>query len=219
MTTHLLVDYGEVICVAQPALAAAGMAALVGMAPGDFHERYWRFREEYDRGQHAHEYWAEVLGRPASAEELAELRRLDLAGNIHLNFDTLEALRDAHRRGARLTLLSNAPQDLADAVSRFAAMREIFSLMLFSCELRMVKPGTQIFETALAVTETTPRETLFIDDRHDNIETANTLGLQTHHFTGADRLDADLAGIDFGQVRGERRPWPLSILRNRPSPS
>ncbi|RLP74772.1 HAD family phosphatase [Mycetocola tolaasinivorans] len=207
MTTHLLVDYGEVICVAQPTVAAAGMAVHVGMAPEEFLERYWHFREEYDRGQDARDYWAEVVGRPVLGEELAELRRQDLAGNIHLNFETISALRTAHRRGARLTLLSNAPQDLAEAVGNFSIMRELFSLMLFSCELRMVKPGEQIFETALALTETTPAETLFIDDRPDNIETAARLGLGTHLFTGAAALSAELERLPFSGIGQTRRSW------------
>ena len=203
MTNHLLVDFGEVISEAQPTFAVEGMAALVGMPNGVFRERYWASRAPYDRGLSAHEYWEDVVGRPLGGAELVDLRRLDLESWTHLNFATITALRDAHRRGAQLTLLSNAPHDLAEEVGRCAVLTKIFSLLLFSAELRLTKPSAEIFDVALSLAESTPEDTLFIDDREENLRAADALGIRTHHFTTAEGLDTLLRGIDF--TRNERR--------------
>ena len=201
MPTHLLVDYGEVISKAQPEAATAGMAALVGMPTESFRERYWGSREEYDRGLPATEYWDSVVGHPVHEAERAELRRLDLESWTQVNSATVTALQHAHRRGARLTLLSNAPHDLAAEVGRLPAVTDIFSLLLFSADLRLVKPSAEIFEVALSLTASAPEDTLFIDDRVQNIRAADALGMRTHHFTAAEKLDATLRGIDFAPTR------------------
>ncbi|MCU1529140.1 MAG: hydrolase superfamily-like protein [Frondihabitans sp.] len=204
VTNHLLVDFGEVISHAQPVAAVKGMAGLLDMPVAAFQERYWASRASYDRGLSAQEYWDEVVARPVQGAELAELRRLDLESWTHLNFATITALRDAHRRGARLTLLSNAPHDLAREVSRSAAMSELFSLMLFSAELRLTKPSREIFDIALSLAEWTPDDTLFIDDRPENLRAAEDRGIHTHRFATAEGLDRVLRSIDFVHTRDER---------------
>jgi putative hydrolase of the HAD superfamily len=211
VTKHLLVDFGEVISQAQPIASIRALAALVDMPTEEFQKRYWQPRAEYDRGLPVHDYWEAVVGRPVRGDELAELRSLDLESWTHLNFETITALRGAYRRGAHLTLLSNAPRDLATEISRYAALTEIFSLMLFSAELQLIKPSAEIFTVALALAERSPDDTLFIDDRAENLRAAEALGIGTHRFTSSRELDTALRQIDFAPTREERRS------RERPS--
>ena len=45
---HLLVDFGEVISVAQPADEVAALAALAELPVPEFSRRYWAHRPAYD---------------------------------------------------------------------------------------------------------------------------------------------------------------------------
>lgn len=67
-------------------------------------------------------------------------------------------------------------------------MREI----VVSGEERIVKPDPDIFHVAARRFGRAPAEMLFIDDNLANIETAEALGWQVHHFTDAPALEADL---------------------------
>jgi putative hydrolase of the HAD superfamily len=207
MTKHLLVDFGEVISHPQPPAAMRGMAELLEVPAKAFSNRYWGSRESYDRGLPAHDYWQLVAGRPVRGEELLLLRSLDIESWMHLNFETIAALRDARRRGAQLTLLSNAPSDLALEVRATAVLAELFSLMVFSAELRLAKPDAEIFDTALALAEAQPDDTLFIDDRVENLRAAEACGIRTHRFTTARDLHAVTERIDFGPVPRSRSRW------------
>ncbi|GGM33843.1 HAD-IA family hydrolase [Microbacterium saperdae] len=205
MTNHVLVDFGEVISHVQSPAAMRTMAELLGVPARAFTERYWGSRASYDRGLAAYDYWQLVAGRPVRGEELLLLRRLDVEGWTRLNFETIAVLREARRRGAQLTLLSNAPSDLAVEVRASSVLAEIFTLMVFSAELRLAKPDGEIFDTALALAESTPQDTLFVDDRWENIRAAGARGIRTHRFTTAQELQAVLAGIHFGDR--QPRPW------------
>ena len=47
----------------------------------------------------------------------------------------------------------------------------------------LIKPDPAIYELAISRFDLIPQETLFIDDRHDNIEAAQKLNFQTIHLT------------------------------------
>jgi putative hydrolase of the HAD superfamily len=57
----------------------------------------------------------------------------------------------------------------------------LFERTFFSHVLGMRKPNADIFEHVLRECRLVPRETLFIDDFAENIETARSMGIQTFH--------------------------------------
>jgi putative hydrolase of the HAD superfamily len=188
----LLVDYAEVITVAQPAEAIEAMAGLLGLAPDVFHHRYWQHRPPYDRGGSSRAFWSAVAGAELDDEVLpAELARIDVGSWIHLNRDTLEVLRAARRRGHELAVFSNAPRDLAAAVAVRAEMA-LFETLVFSSEIGLTKPDPRAFAAALRRLGRTSGEVLFIDDRAANVAGAREAGLRALHFRSPGQLAAEL---------------------------
>lgn len=76
-------------------------------------------------------------------------------------------------------------------IERFG-LRGVFPIFFSSCFLGIRKPDEVIYRTALQVTQRTPDECLFIDDREVNLECPRELGLQTILFKGAEQLRAEL---------------------------
>jgi putative hydrolase of the HAD superfamily len=191
-TRALLVDYGGVISLPQPAEPVAEMAALAGLDVPRFVERYWEHRPAYDRGIDARPYWTAVLGTDAiDARILDQLERLDMVSWSELNVDTLEILIRAHASGVGLSLLSNAPHALADALDDHPAMA-IFDHLMFSARLGAVKPEPAAFAAALETMALEPDEIVFIDDRPDNVEGAIACGLGGIVFRTAEQLQTEL---------------------------
>src|SRR5271163_1242580 len=115
MTRWVLADYGEVISNPISAETILELADLAEQQADEFRDRYWKFRPPYDLGQSDLDYWSAVLGRELRAEpQLVEtLVRVDVAGWMTLNPGTLPALiKFGIHAGARLALLSNAPEPL-----------------------------------------------------------------------------------------------------------
>src|ERR1700678_335429 len=122
MTRWGLAGYGEVISDPLPEKTILALADLAGQQADEFRGRYWKFRPPYDLGQSDRAYWSAVLGRQAEPQlaepQLVEaMVRVDIAGWMTLNPRTLPALiTSATQAGARLALLSNAPEALAIAI-------------------------------------------------------------------------------------------------------
>jgi putative hydrolase of the HAD superfamily len=73
-----------------------------------------------------------------------------------------------------------------------------FDLLVWSCQVGVVKPDPAIYRHTLAELGTCPEETLFIDDKLPNVEAARALNIQTIQFSNVERLREDLiaAGLD-----------------------
>ncbi|AGL18098.1 HAD family phosphatase [Actinoplanes sp. N902-109] len=193
--THLLIDFGNVISLDQPRTDLMSMALASGIPLPEFTERYWECRPGYDRGMSALAYWTEVLGAPPGGQLLCHLVERDVSSWLHLNPVMVDLLTEVHAAGVPVSLLSNAPRELARELDRLPALAP-FAHRLFSADLQLIKPEAAVYTKALALIGAEPAGVVFVDDRLDNIAAARELGMTAIHFTGlSDCLAAIRAAV------------------------
>jgi len=106
-----------------------------------------------------------------------------------------EIVRALANRGVPLFAISNFGAESWAQFRPKAPIFDIFSDIVISGEERLVKPERAIFERALDRFGRSADQCLFIDDREDNVETAEALGMAGHHFRDAVRLESDLKAL------------------------
>jgi putative hydrolase of the HAD superfamily len=186
--TWLLCDYGEVLSLPQPPEALAALTALTGMDGDAFHRAYWAPRPAYDRGDiDAGRFWTEVLGADPGGR-LPALVDADVAGWLHPNEASLEAVARAAARGLRLAILSNAPHEVARAIDARPWL-EPFGPRVFSCDLRAVKPEPAAYHATLERLGAAPGDVVFLDDRPPNVAAARAAGMRAEVFTDPAQID------------------------------
>lgn len=95
----------------------------------------------------------------------------------------------------RLALLSNTdPIHVAHFEATFSFVR-YFPVRIYSCRAGSSKPSPAIYHHALRELGAMPDETVFIDDLHENVLAAASLGINAFHFTSADELLADFSRL------------------------
>lgn len=151
---------------------------------------------EQDRGRAWEDAVRELTQRhPDKAELIAayHLRWEEMVpGPIPGTPDLLRILKE---QGTPLYAITNfSAEKLALARRRFDFLN-LFEGMIVSGEERMVKPDPAIYRRLLGRYGLDAPETLFIDDVARNVEAARAVGMQALHFTGADVLRRDLAGL------------------------
>ncbi|MFE4952508.1 HAD family hydrolase [Leifsonia sp. NPDC056665] len=188
-------DYGEVISVTP---SDADRTALVGIAGGDaeqFWPAYWRHRNALDQGTVSiQQYWRGIERELGESWEDATIHRLwlaDFRSWLSIDHDTLQVLLDLKEGGTRLALLSNAGRDFG-SYFRHGTLGDLFEQVFVSGELGTVKPSAEIFEHVMAELGVTPAQTVFIDNKAENVEGARALGIAGHVYTSADDLRAYL---------------------------
>ncbi|HTZ23300.1 MAG TPA: HAD-IA family hydrolase [Streptosporangiaceae bacterium] len=189
----VMFDYGGVISHPPAQQDLVKLAKVAGAAVPAFVDVYWEWRRAYDLAElDVTEYWRQVgrsLDRSYGQAEISELARLDCAAWLRLQPGTLTLIEDLAAAGLPLALLSNAPDELAEAI-RALPIAARFGQLIFSCQLKLAKPDPRCYGTALARLGASAGEVIFIDDRAENVTAAADLGLLSVHFTSPERVRA-----------------------------
>ena len=104
--------------------------------------------------------------------------------------ETVAALRRAKSAGLPVHGLTNfGAETFPQTAARFDFLRS-FETVVVSGDEGVIKPDPAIFQVLIDRTGVDPARTVFIDDSAANIQSAETLGFQTHHFTDPRRFTA-----------------------------
>jgi putative hydrolase of the HAD superfamily len=88
--------------------------------------------------------------------------------------------------------LNNESDELNRHRIRSFGLDEIFDAYLSSCWLGLRKPTRKFYDRALSIAQARPEESLFIDDREQNITPAAALGMRTILYKSPQQLRSDL---------------------------
>jgi putative hydrolase of the HAD superfamily len=181
-----------VLCQPQHPAEIAAMAAILHLPRERFAEIYWRYRLAYDEGKlDPVEYWNK-FGQVTPAQ-IEQLNGLDGRSWTYPDPVMPDWARQLRETGFRIALLSNMPFTVRDAVLGCEWLPE-FDQRTFSCELRISKPAPEIYGHCLRGLGVAAEDALFLDDRPENVQGAEAVGLHGILFTSAGDLAAQLAG-------------------------
>ena len=99
-----------------------------------------------------------------------------------VNAPMLHLLKDLRSRQIPCYLLSNSNDLHVRHIRETYEVLEPFNDIIFSHEVKAMKPGEAIFEQAITKFDLAPNKTVFIDDLAANIETGRRLGFHCVHY-------------------------------------
>ena len=182
MTINAVVfDYGGVICYPPPAETAVELEHLTGLSHVHLDELNRKFRGEYDRGVlNGKEYFHNILSKAGlflDETSLWKIAQADMDGYKHLDYGTIQLIRDIKKAGIKTAILSNMPNDfLVWAKETIPVFNEV-DAAIFSCEHFLLKPETEIFEKLRDKLNMGYEEMVYFDDLPENIIRARELGI------------------------------------------
>ncbi len=181
-TKAVILDYGGVICFHPREEQVDELASRTGVPKGQFLEVYWGLRLPYDRGDMTwQEYWDEFArraGRQFTPEQVSEFVGLDVAFWLNVDARMIQWARTLKESGRKIAVLSNMPRELGeDMKTRFDWLRE-FDHVTLSYEVRSVKPEPEIYQDVIGGLGLPAKETLFLDDRIENVRGAEAVGMR-----------------------------------------
>lgn len=202
-STVVVFDLYGVLARTQDPAGQRALEALLDVhhAPGDFWDSYWAERPAYDRGDvTAAEYWSRVgrrLDRTTLPNLTDQLIEADVESWSRIDQSMVDLAHQMWAQHRQLVLLSNAPIEIAARIRDQQAWLNLFTAVVFSCDIGAAKPEPAAFEAVEAALGS-PRELLMVDDRTENITAARKRGWAGLQFTDQTSLAFTL-GIDIGQ--------------------
>ena len=177
----VIFDYGNVLSAPQGEAEVAAMASILSVTVDDFRPAYWQFRVSYDEAAlEPDDYWRKVaqqLFRTLTGQHIATLIEIDAQSWSYPAPLVPQWARAMRASGLKTALLSNMPTSVRDYILRSDWLPP-FDLRVFSCDLRLAKPAAAIYQHCLNGLGVNPGDALLLDDRPENIQAAEALGLR-----------------------------------------
>jgi putative hydrolase of the HAD superfamily len=196
-------DYGRVLSGPPHPEAYESLQQITRLSQGEFEERYWVDRLAYDRGDLSGlAFWKKFVGDASlnlSDVEVARLSETDASMWTTANAEMLDWHRRLKEHGFRTAILSNMGDSVLENIERTFPWISGFDVLVWSYQHGMVKPEPEIYNLLLERLGTSAEETLFLDDKMENIEAARQLGIQALQFSSVEQLRDDLVSEGFDQ--------------------
>lgn len=190
-------DFGNVICF-PPAREKIERAAADARLPvDDFLRAMWKDRLPYDGGLTPSEYWRGVAAHASTEFDDSKIARMvEHEIGFWNTFDerVLVWIEKLRKSGYTVGILSNLPHPIAASLRGTPGFMEHFDHVTFSCDLRLFKPQAGIYEHSFRGLNVAPEETLFIDDKIENVEGARAVGMRAELFTTWEEFVRDVPG-------------------------
>lgn len=184
---NIVFDLGRVVFAQNPAKSTEHFKQFFSYVSQSPMPQFW---VDYDLGVSSLDQVAEQLAAYREVEvEYARDMILQAIGKQETIEPTAELIADLKKAGYKLYVLSNMSREFIDYL-REMEVYSCFDGDVVSCEVGVVKPMPEIYNILLERFELDGSQTIFIDDRKENVEAAQACGIGAFHF---DRNDYQLS--------------------------
>tara|TARA_B100000579_G_scaffold340032_1_gene291538 strand:+ start:9569 stop:10162 length:594 start_codon:yes stop_codon:yes gene_type:complete len=106
--------------------------------------------------------------------------------------ESIEALLELKSKNYFCYVLSNwSSETFLGMIDEYPFLKK-FDDLIISGEVKLIKPDHRIFNLAISKFKLIPEETVFIDDRKENIESALKLNFKTIHLTNPNLIKEEI---------------------------
>ena len=196
----VIFDYGRVLTGPPDPAAYAELLRITELSSDRLDQFYWKDRNAYDEGKLTGlEFWRQIArdeGLNLDERAIAELNLWDARMWTRGDPAMLDWQLAIKQRGLLTAIVSNMGDSVHEHMVRELGWLSRFDVLVWSYQLGVAKPGPAIYRIALEKLGTQPAETLFIDDKAENVDAAVAMGMKGLIFSTVEKLRADL--IDCG---------------------
>lgn len=179
MIKNIIFDVGKVLMSYEPEKYMENLGftkqEIEAVNKAMFQHPFWN---ESDRGSLSSQELLEGFISHAPAYEEQIRRAYETVGEtIALLPHTVDWVREMKERGYRLYILSNYAERTFEQTRDQMEFLKFMDGAVFSFQCRLIKPEEEIYRYLCSRYELTPEETIFLDDRPENVETARKCGI------------------------------------------
>ena len=176
---NVVFDLGRVVFAQDPAKSTAEFKQFFSYVSLTPMPQFWT---DYDMGVLSFDQVAEELAAYRGVEPKFAREMISIAiGKQETIRPTEKLIDELKAAGYKLYVLSNMSREFIDFL-RKQKVYENFDGDVVSCEVGIVKPMPEIYDLLLERFDLDPAETIFIDDRKENVDAAAAKGITTFHF-------------------------------------
>lgn len=180
MVKNIIFDIGNVLATFKPKDFLMDLFDDPKLVDQFFEVFFTKLWHEYDQGLYTKEQMIQkgLQKLPDQKEEINKMMN-DWTSYVVGIQENIDLIGIYQKKGYKVFILSNIPED------SYVYLKEHYDFIdqvdggIYSYQHKLIKPDTKIFETLLKRYALKANECIFIDDKKENIKTAEKLGFYT----------------------------------------
>ncbi len=119
----------------------------------------------------------------------------NISESVHCYDYSVEWVQKFKKKGYQTYILSNYSKHGYELTRQELPFVEDMDGVLFSYEVKLVKPEPEIYQTLLNKFQLKPEECVFMDDNEKNVIAAREAGIHAIHFKNKEQAEAELEAL------------------------
>ncbi|MDI6786219.1 MAG: HAD family phosphatase [bacterium] len=195
----IIFDLGKVMLDFDHMDSCRGLAEFSRYSPVEIYEGIFisGLEEEYDKGRISSlNFYREVLRRFEIDESNINFEYFKKVwGDIFFEVPSMRRLMETLKKNYHVYLLSNTNEIHFEwAYNKFDILK-IPEEHILSYKLGFRKPDKRIFYEAINKADVSPKDCIYIDDRKEYAEVAESIGMVGIHFSSKEQLEERIKGL------------------------
>ena len=190
MINAVIFDWGGVLAPADTPIAAQKLSEKYGLDVNNLKEKIAKYEKECSNSKDYSSFLKKMYDEFKVSQEDLIQALVDIP--VSKGLITARKLKGK----AKLCILSNQMQFKSDFIRKNNDL-SFFDHIFFSSEIGIQKPSPKAFKLVLEEINEVAQDCLFIDDKEENIRTAQDLGMKTIHCFNEAQLHIGLRSLGF----------------------
>jgi len=185
----ILWDFSGVLFISKYGLGHEHYAELMGI-PNNVLQSFFEgdMNRQVDLGEiYYDDFYRSILRELNLSEDMLPIFSESFRKAFELNSRIIEYIQSLPE-SIKIGLLSNYSNRLRPMIEEDLGIAHLFDDMVISSEVKLLKPDEKIYQTALSRLDVEAEETIFVDDRLENIEGAQKVGMHGVLFTETEQV-------------------------------
>ena len=191
----IIFDWGGVLIDDPRAVLMRYCSDALGVPEDQYITAHWKFAVDFIKGLISEDvFWARVCGELDKPRPKVRSLWGDAFRAAYLPRPEVFALVSSlHKNSYKTALLSNTEVPSVEFFHQFRY--DMFDVLVFSCEERMMKPERKIYEIAVAKLGLPAARCVFIDDSAEIVNAAKDIGLNGIVFADLEQVKSELVRL------------------------
>lgn len=186
-------DFSGVLFIPVPGMGYEERSKEMGISHEKLHSFFeGEMNRRVDLGEITHEeFYGHILKESNLSDSLLPVFMQNLLKAFELNTALINFIQSLPAT-IQHAVLSNYSDRLRFILEEHLHIADIFADLIISSEVQMLKPDEEIYQTALARFHIAPSESIFVDDRIENVEGAQKVGMHAVLFSDTQQVINDV---------------------------
>jgi len=195
MIKAVIFDMGGVIVDNVAPGMRAHYSESLGVTVEQFNKVFENYSVAWEKGQLTEDdFWEKITSDLHVSKPTVESLWLDgFLKNYREKDEIVSLIKELKQKKYHIALLSNTEIPIMNHIKKQSWPD--FDLFVYSCEVGMRKPDKEIYDYTLDNLQVKPEDSVFIDDRRENITTANEIGMHGILFESPEQVIQELEAL------------------------